>query len=335
MRYYVQHGAGLGDLVADAVRADLGPVDMVFTDDSGMVFDSRAPQRTVSALPYLKNTFEVLGSVPRGEVPGSVDRLTKEVRKHKLLAGRRRGTPFRTMVNVDGKLIGLPAPVRVQLESAIAQQTGGVLNARGGKGVEFWVVGRRDLDLLLFCERLSVGGKKAAPRGSLHQDLATLLVKASDPRPDDVFLDPFAGSGSLVAARLELPYRKAVYSDLDLAAHRALLPPRITGSQRVDVLAEDALELPSIADGSVDAIVTDPPWGEHEQLDVPYREFARSMLSSFDRVLHPTKGRIVMLLSRRAAYQAVDVWERSPLDLRDTHDVLVNGHPASVLVGGR
>jgi tRNA G10 N-methylase Trm11 len=41
--------------------------------------------------------------------------------------------------------------------------------------------------------------------------------------------------------------------------------------------------LPSIKDGSVDCIVTDPPWGEHEQVD----------------------------------------------------DILINGHPATVLAGGR
>ena len=32
-----------------------------------------------------------------------------------------------------------------------------------------------------------------------------MLVAASAPTPDDRFLDPFGGSGALVAARAELP----------------------------------------------------------------------------------------------------------------------------------
>lgn len=176
MRYYVQHGAGLGGLVADAVRADLGAVDIVFQDDSGLVLDSPRTPEQVARLRYVKNAFQVLASVPRGQLPGSVGQLVKTVRRLGLLAGRR-GTPFRTMVNVDGTLVGLPGPVRGQLEPVIAEQTGGRLNLRGGGGVEFWVIGRRDFDVLMLCERLS-GGRKAGPRGSLSADLAALLISA-------------------------------------------------------------------------------------------------------------------------------------------------------------
>lgn len=336
MRYYVQHGAGLGDLVVTAMRVDLHNADLQYQDDSSLVFeaDGVAPDR-VAALPYLKNTFQILSSSPRGAMPGSVDQLVKFARKRKVLVGQKRGVPFRTMVNVDGQLIGLPPQTRTQLETMIGEQTGGRLNSRGGTGVEFWVIGRRDMDLLLFCKRLSVGGKKAGPKGALSADLATLLVKASSPHKDDVFLDPFAGSGAIVTARLDMPLRKAVYSDLNLAEHRQDLPRRLSQSRQVDVLDEDALRLPSIPDGSVSAIVTDPPWGEYEQMDESYESFSRAMIDSFDRVLHPTRGRLVLLLGRRVAYTTLNVLNDSALRVDDVHDILVNGHPASVLVAGR
>jgi tRNA G10 N-methylase Trm11 len=120
-----------------------------------------------------------------------------------------------------------------------------------------------------------------------------------------------------------------------LADHRADLPPRLHGSRRVKVLDEDALLLPSVPDGSVTAIVTDPPWGEYEELDQPYEQFTRGMLASFDRVLHPHDGRVVVLVSRRASAGVAELWLKSPLQARDSYDILVNGHPASVLVGGR
>jgi tRNA G10 N-methylase Trm11 len=214
----------------------------------------------------------------------------------------------------------------------IAEQTGGRLNARGGgNSVEYWIVGRRDLDQFLLCQRLTTGTKKASPRGALTTDLATLLVKASGPRPDDVFLDPFAGSGALVAARLNWPLRKAILSDIKTAE----LPRRITASRQVAILHEDALQLPSVRDESVTALVTDPPWSEYEQVETPYEDFADAMLASFDRVLHPQRGRLVVLLARRLTDVVTKAWERSLLELPDSHEVLVNGHPATVLVGGR
>jgi tRNA G10 N-methylase Trm11 len=162
-----------------------------------------------------------------------------------------------------------------------------------------------------------------------------LLVKASDPRPDDVFLDPFAGSGSIVRARTAVPYGWATYSDLAAGEPRLQVPSEIRRRSRVTVLAEDALELPSISTGSVSSIVTDPPWGEYDRLDVDCATFARRMMASFDRVLEPRRGGLVLLLSRRAAEVTHGLWPSANLKLVQSHQLLVNGHPASAQIGGR
>jgi hypothetical protein len=256
------------------------------------------------------------------------------IRKRALLRDQRRGSTFRTMANVDGQLVGLPRETRTRLESVIAEQTSGRFNARGGSGVEYWIVGRRDLDVLMFCLRLTTGAQKTGGRGSLSSDLSTLLIKAASPQRDDVFLDPFGGSGSLVAARINTPFRKAIYSDIRLVEMRPQIPP-LLNSQKVDLLAEDALQLPSVPDGSVTSIVTDPPWGEYEDLGIPYDDFAESMMKSFDRVLDRSHGRLVLLVSRRASADVAPLWDLSNLWVRGSHDILVNGHPATVLVGGR
>ena len=161
MQYYIQHGAGLGDLVIDALRADLTGMKLLFHDDSGIVFEARANRDQVAGLSYVKNSFQVLGTVQRGgSVSGAVEQLIKMTRKRALLRDQRRGSAFRTMTNVDGQLVGLPRETRTRLESMIAEETGGRFNARGGSGVEYWIVGRRDLDTLMFCLRLSTGAQK-------------------------------------------------------------------------------------------------------------------------------------------------------------------------------
>jgi tRNA G10 N-methylase Trm11 len=93
--------------------------------------------------------------------------------------------------------------------------------------------------------------------------------------------------------------------------------------------------LPSIKDGSVDCIVTDPPWGEHEQVDVEYDEFAAEMPHSFDRILDPASGRLVLLVARKLLATVADQWPHHHLQIKRFYDILINGHPATVLAGGR
>ena len=198
-------------------------------------------------------------------------------------------------------------------------------------GQEYWVIGRQGLSELLFGARLPKPVRKPTPKGALAYELAAMLVAASQPTPEDRFLDPFGGSGALVLARAELPARSLTYSDLDLEQHRRALTAQLP--KRVRLLAEDALRLPSIPDGTVDVIVTDPPWGEHEDLDRPFPDFARATGASFARTLHPVRGRYVLLINRRNADTMRDALASAGLAPTAEHPILVNGHPATVLIG--
>lgn len=335
MRYYIHHGAGLGDLVSEAPNTGLGNVQLVFRDDSSLVFETSSNADAVADLPYAKNVFEILGTVARGSVAGSTDQLVKHIRKRSLLLDQPRGRPFRAMAHIDGHLVALPRETRARLESVVSEQTGGLLTARGGAGVEYWIVGRRDLDIMLLCLRLTAGSSPPAERGSLTSDLSHLLVKASSPRDDDVFLDPFGGSGSIVAARIHTAFRSAIYSDIRLASLRPQLSRKLLRSQTIRILDEDARQLPSVPTGTVTSIVTDPPWGEHEDPGVPVERFAECMMKSFDRVLDSHSGRLVLLLSRRGEATVRPLWGPANLEIDTTHHILVNGHPATVLVGLR
>jgi hypothetical protein len=134
------------------------------------------------------------------------------------------------------------------------------------------------------------------PRGALSPELSTLLVAASEPASHDVFLDPFAGSGALVAVRLRSPTHRVVYNDPHPPRR---LPATLAGRGRLVLHTEDALSLPSIRAGSVNAIVTDPPWGEHDRNLGDYAAFAAALSASFARVLRPATGRAVVLVTRR------------------------------------
>ena len=328
MRYYVQFNAGLAELAVSALTQDLGQAAAVFRDDSAAVVETTAEPAQVAALAYLKNSFLVLAEARRGRLAVSVPALATQLSRaaaSRLIPARR---PFRVLTSVDGGLVAVPPAARARLESVVAERTGGFVQARGG-GEEYWVIGRRDLPTLLLGLRLPGARPAAAPPGALRADLADLLVRASGPRPDDVFLDPFAGSGSLVLARLQFPARRVIYCDAGQREPR----PELHRARKVQFLAEDALVLPSIADGAVDAVVTDPPWGEFQALDVPFPEFAAGLAASLRRVLRRPGGRFVVLISRRQEDALRQALAGAGLVPSAARQILVGGHPATVLAG--
>lgn len=98
----------------------------------------------------------------------------------------------------------------------------------------------------------------------------------------------------------------------------------------VEVLHDDAATLVSVPDGLVDAIVTDPAWGEHDdETDVValWRGFARAAR----RVLAPG-GRVAVLIARRRADELASALEDAGFEVGQRHALLVHGHPATLVV---
>ena len=328
MSYFAFHAAGLGSIVAECLRSDLNDVDILEADGSGLHFKSSSPATLVGALPYLRNTFEVLTTAPRREIGSTISDLAARVRK--IPRGNRSNMAFRVMAQIDGELLSITTESRRRLEQAITTTIGGRVEPRGS-GTEYWVIGRRDLDIVFLGRRLKKDAQPKPARGELASELAHLIVRISQPRSDDIVLDPFAGSGALLVARSGLPYARLIYSDLELAQHRGRLGP-LRSLRAVQLLADDALTLPHVKDRSVTSIITDPPWGEHTDVSGDYADFAIAMFTSFERVLSPANGRVAVLTGRQITGATLRAAEEQGFAILATHDILVNGHPATVVV---
>ncbi|GAA2124249.1 hypothetical protein [Glycomyces algeriensis] len=331
MRYYVQFPAGTGELVAESIGSYVDRPEVVYADDSSLIFESDTPYAQVVQMPFVKNSFTVIADVVRRDIDEGVLELADSLRYDGLEA---RADTFRVMFHVDGALIPVDPRAKRALETEISDASGQRMVGRGS-GEEYWVVGRTDFEYLMLCRRHIRAKRAEKAAGAISHELSSLLIAASKPRPDDVFLDPFAGSGSFTNARMSFPAMRIVYSDADLARLREDFPPAIRDSRNVEFLADDALALPSFKDREVDVIVTDPPWGEYEDLPLPLPEFLGAMARSFDRVLDPSDGRFVLLIARMAAEEAEKALTANRLNVGSVHEILVNGHPATVLVGGR
>jgi predicted RNA methylase len=329
VEYVALFPAGTADLVAAGLQSLLPGAEVLESDDSALSFAMHVQLESRDAVPIAKNLFRVRARVARRDLSGTATDLARRVRE----LPRPRGCGgFRVMFHVDGRLLASSPQARLALEDAIGAATGLRPEPRGNCQ-EYWVIGRRDWPALYLAERLP--GSKArlpAQQGSLSAELSALLVSLSRPDPQDVFLDPFAGSGSIVSARLATSARKVIFNDRDKSLGRSAAA-RLGNHRELVFSHDDGTSMTSVKSADVSAIVTDPPWGEYDDSIGDYATFTRSIAAEFSRVLNPRGGRLVLLVSRRHAEQLQESLAEAGFACEPPIGILVNGHPASVVRG--
>lgn len=157
---------------------------------------------------------------------------------------------------------------------------------------------------------------------SLNPAMARAMAMASRARPGDVFLDPFCGSGTLLAERALLGPCRLVGLDIEAGAVDAagrtlagfvLERDRAAGAGdpgaearhgtaapeplQVDLRVGDARALP-LPDGSATAAATNPPFGHRMGQAADNADLYPRALREAVRVLRP-RGRLVVLTGDR------------------------------------
>lgn len=324
-RYLIFFSAGLGELVVAQLARDLKSVKIEFEDDSACVITSTSGTKDVARLPYAKNFFIVQRSVPAAHVAGAAKSFEEWLQRGgSLTFGGNRSRNFRIMAHVNGKLEGIPARARAGLEKAIGRATRTSVQARGD-GDEYWLVERRDATVKYLAWRIPRQRRDKPARGNLSPELSYLLITASNPANNDVFLDPFAGSGALPLARAALPARQIIASDIDGGFE--LLS---SGAPKIAKYRRDFFGATAFDDLRANVIVTDPPWGEHDE--VP-DGFLGELAHRFRALLSADQGaRLVVLMTRSLTAELASALRQAGFSGVRSIDILVNGHPASVIL---
>ncbi|WP_283136613.1 methyltransferase domain-containing protein [Rhizohabitans arisaemae] len=136
--------------------------------------------------------------------------------------------------------------------------------------------------------------KRATIPGTLHPPVAAAMAILADVLPGQRVLDPCCGAGTLlIEAERAQPLGRFQGYDLDPAALRAARV-NAAGSTAVRVGAADAGDLP-LADGSVDRVVANPPWGAQVRAGGRLAGAPERWWAEIRRVLTPTGSAVVLI----------------------------------------
>ncbi len=188
------------------------------------------------------------------------------------------------------------------------------------------LITRRDNGFALLLLRLTRAKdtRKTLAKGALSESVCHCLLALAGDSLEGVLFDPFAGSGAIPKAMLSVSAdARVLANDIDEDCASALRVS-VPGAS---VFSRDALDMRSwLAKGSVDRIVTDPPWGLYARIKMDEREFHARMLSEFAYVMSENARAVVLTAKKEEFLDALA--DGNDFKVVERADCLINGKKA-------
>jgi tRNA G10 N-methylase Trm11 len=240
---------------------------------------------------------------------------------------------FRIVVSCENVPVSVDAGLRDEAEKYIAGVSGLKVN-RSLPDTEFWFLLRREEEkksFSVFMKRLTLrpSWEKTLHKGELPPPVAWTLCRLAALVHGDTVLDPFCGYGSVPQEALK-HFHITKFIACDNNKEAALYTKKRFKDRKKDnfVFYEtDFSALPAImGEGGIDAIVTDPPWGQFAKI-IDEASFYKNMFEVFAKLLK--KGGRAVILSARDGLPV----ETGGLVLENSIPVLLSGKKAVIWVG--
>lgn len=326
---------GTEELCAGILGRRLKDLDGLALSGGSVAFSTAVPYSDLNLFCF-NNIFRVLYTAPAAPTPAGLDSFLRSLPSAPADWSASRGNPkgtrtFRLVTYCRSQLTAVPQKAKAAVENKLRAESG-LKPDRSLPDSEFWAMVRADGTgwLLKRLTRHKAYDKLLSP-GELHPELAYMMCWLSVPKPADIVCDPFCGHGAIPLQRCKrFPFAQIYAFDTDekmLASARRKLPRR----EDLYIKKQDALALTeAFASGTVDAFITDPPWGFYQDVGMYLTEFYSRALSQMAAALKPD-GRIVLLTAAKDALTAA--LDGTPgLTLAVRYDILVSGKKAALFL---
>jgi predicted RNA methylase len=317
--YYATFIPGLRDFIAEVIKERLADAVIHRLLDGAVLFETETSYDKLNFFCF-NNIFAVISVMEHSKSPGALEDHVKAAALNKagkaalreisgarevISCNNKKFHTFRIVISSENKPAAIDEKLRAAAEGYISRLSGLKVN-RSSPDTEFWFLFRREdnsqeSNFSVFMKRLSLrpSWEKSLHKGELPPPLAWTLCRLAQLSHGDTVLDPFCGYGSIPDAALKhFHITKFIACDNNREAAlyaAARFKKRKTGNFILH--QADFSELPSlIAENSVDAVITDPPWGLYREIQD--EQFHEKMFDVFGKLLKDG-GRAVVLCANR------------------------------------
>jgi tRNA (guanine6-N2)-methyltransferase len=336
--FFASFVSGTQLIVKDILEKHIPDIEIYQLFDGAVLFDTVKPYEKLSMYCF-NNIFSVIAYAENknGDIESFIRQIVNTRLQDDTISNNSYSyKTFRVVISSGNQFVSINEKLKIKIEKLISSQSKLKLN-RSGSNIEFWILYRTE-GFCYFLKRLSkhIAYEKILNKGELHPEITFLMNWLSDPDKNDIVLDPFCGNGSIPIGRaLNFPAKKIFAFDIDnnmisitknkIIANKSLSDMKNIVTKKVDIkyLDEELLQ------ESVDKIVTDPPWGSYEKLNMEIEEFCKMILLKMEKVLK-NNGIIVLLLGRNNYIEKLI--ETIPnLSLEKNYNVLISGRKANLV----
>ncbi|MDR3335791.1 MAG: hypothetical protein LBT16_01175 [Treponema sp.] len=340
--YYASFVPGMGSIIEKVIRERLTDGVIQKLLDGAVVFKTACSYDKLNFFCF-NNIFAVINIIEKPVPSLALDSHMKQAcalgANPVITENNGKIRSFRIIASRENKPAAVNEKIKADTEKYIAKESGLAVD-RARPDTEFWFLYRSE-GFSVFMKRLTRHGsfEKTLHPGELPLPLAWMLCRLSEPLPGDTVCDPFCGYGSIPSERLtRFPVTCFYAFDIDPKVLNHARNKISAGLQsrghfeKADFRRLTALLPPK----SIDAIITDPPWGFYDKKafgEGEGEEFYADMVSVFGKVLK-SGGRAVVLTAKteilRGALEKEGVFEK-----KETIPILLSGKKAVVFVLGR
>jgi len=356
--FYAAFIPGLQNFIEKVLKERLSDVKILKLLDGAVVFETAVTYDKLNFFCF-NNIFAVINIMD--DVDG-FDALEKHIRlfinenmnffKDVISNNSKSFNTFRIVVSNENVPASIDEKLRTEAEKFISQLSGLQVN-RSLPDTEFWFLYRSDAlskqNFSIFMKRLTLRSSwdKTLHKGELPPPLAWTLCRLADLKHSDAVLDPFCGYGSIPEEAIKhfhITNFIACDNDNDAAKFTTARFKKLKNKQ-FTFYQNNFEKLPSlIGENSINAIVTDPPWGHFARSKYITNEsiidnsFLEKMFKVFDKLLKSggacsevSRARAVILFANDESFLKV-IPENFKLE--NKIPILLSGKKAMIYVLG-
>ena len=325
--YISSFTTGFGEIIAQKLLFILRGVEIIRVYDGLICYKYNGDCDNINKIVFFNNSYCVIKFFEGNYI--SFSKMVSAVVSEKYHYLKTDGT-FRIRFSRSNQFVKVEKQIVSKAEISVIKSTRLKID-RLNPTTELWYI-IRDEGFGFYGQLLKkrTTTEKNLNKGELRPEIANLMCCCIDYSENSVILDPFAGFGAIpLQIKKHFRFRQLIVMDNDMEKVEKLKRVFQCDDSKVQVVCNNALKQTSIESGSIDFIVTDPPWGYYDNIPDIY-SFYCEMLNEFQRIVK-TGGKVVVLSARKDEFTKA-VSSTSGFLIGGAIHTLVNGKKAAVFI---